>query len=108
MDLNPVAIELDFVDPALAAWHPPSGARQIRSHAMRRFLLPFALTPLVVGGGVPPEPKAHTPTSKVERSKSEAKPQPGLSAESHSRGLAALMIFSSIVALIVVYRILTQ
>jgi hypothetical protein len=27
MDLNPVAIELDFVDPALAAWHPPSGAR---------------------------------------------------------------------------------
>jgi hypothetical protein len=68
------------------------------------------------GVGAAPEPKARTPTAKgkVVRFQRGSKPQPGLSAERHSRrpiirrSLSALLIFVSMVALIVAYRILTQ
>ena len=65
------------------------------------------------GVGAAPEPKARTPTTagKVER---RPKPQPSRSAARHStrpmirKSLPALLIFASMVALIVVYRFLTE
>ena len=63
------------------------------------------------GVGAAPEPKASAPTTegKVER---RPKPQPGLSAARQRpmirKSLPALLIFASMVALIVVYRFLTQ
>ena len=68
------------------------------------------------GVGVAPEPKVRTPTTggKVVRLGRRPKPQPGLSAERHStrpmirKSLPALLIFASMVALIVAYRLLTR
>src|SRR5712672_3186784 len=68
------------------------------------------------GVGAAPEPKARTPTTegKVVRFKRWPKSQPGLSAARHStrpmvrKSLPALLIFTSMVALIVAYRFLTQ
>src|SRR3954468_14253524 len=68
------------------------------------------------GVGAAPEPKARTPTTegKVVRGQRGPKPQPGLSAARQStrpmirKSISALLIFASIVALIVAYRILTQ
>ncbi len=68
------------------------------------------------GEGAAPEPKARTPTteSKVVRFQRRLKPQPGPSAARHStrpmirKSLPALLIFTSMVALIVAYRFLTQ
>ena len=68
------------------------------------------------GVGAAPEPKARTATTegKVVRLQRRPKPQPGLSAARHStrpmirKSLSALLIFVSMVALIVAYRILTQ
>jgi hypothetical protein len=68
------------------------------------------------GVGAAPEPKARTPTTegKVARFQRGYKPQPGLSAARRStrsmirKYLPALLIFTSIVALIVAYRFLTQ
>ena len=60
------------------------------------------------GVGAAPEPKARTPTTvgKVER---RPKPRPSLSAAPAIRkSLPALLIFASMVALIVAYRLLTQ
>ena len=68
------------------------------------------------GVGAAPEPKARTPTAegKVGWPHRRPKPQPGLSTGHQSRGpmigkfLPALLIFASMVALIVAYRLLTQ
>jgi hypothetical protein len=68
------------------------------------------------GVGAAPEPKARTPTikGKVVRLQRGPKPQPGLSAAHHPtrpmlrKSLSALLIFVSMVALIVAYRILMQ
>jgi hypothetical protein len=68
------------------------------------------------GVGAAPEPKARTPTTerKVGRSGRRPKPQPDLSAARDSKrpmirkSLPALVIFASMVALIAVYRFLTQ
>ena len=68
------------------------------------------------GVGAAPEPKARTPTAegKVERSQRRPKPEPGLSGARQStrpmigKSLPALLIFASVVALIVAYRLLTQ
>jgi hypothetical protein len=68
------------------------------------------------GVGTAPEPKARTPTTegKVVQFQRGPKAQPGLSAARHStrpmirKSLSALVIFVSMTALIVVYRILTQ
>jgi hypothetical protein len=68
------------------------------------------------GVGAAPEPKARTPTieSNVVRFRRRPKPQRDLSAARHSarpmirKSLAALLIFTSMVALIVAYRFLTQ
>jgi hypothetical protein len=67
------------------------------------------------GVGAAPEPKARTATTegKVVRFQRRPKPQPGLSAARHSmapkiRKLLPLLIFASMVALIVAYRVLTQ
>jgi len=68
------------------------------------------------GVGEAPEPKARTPTaeSKVERSQRRPKPGSGPSAARQStrpmigKSLPALLIFASMVALIVAYRLLTQ
>jgi hypothetical protein len=66
------------------------------------------------GVGAAPEPKARTATTegKVTRFQRGPKPQPGPSAARHStmpmirRSLPALLIFASMVALIVAYRLL--
>jgi hypothetical protein len=68
------------------------------------------------GVGPAPEPKARTPTAegKVERSQRRPKPQPALSTARQStrpmigKSLSALLIFASMVALIVAYRLLKQ
>ena len=68
------------------------------------------------GVGAAPEPRARTPTTegKVVRTQRRPKPQPGLSAARDPtrplirRSLAAILIFTSMVALIVAYRFLTQ
>ena len=68
------------------------------------------------GVGAVPEPKARTPTTKgkVVRFQRRPKPQPGLSAARHStmpmirKSLTALLIFTSMVALIVAHKFLTQ
>ena len=68
------------------------------------------------GVGTAPEPKARTPTTegKVVRFQRRPKPQPCPSAARHSttpmirKSLLALLIFTSMVALIVAYRFLTQ
>ena len=66
------------------------------------------------GVGAAPEPKARKPEGKVVRSQRGSNPQPGLSAARRStrpmirKSLAALLIFTSMVALIVAYRFLTQ
>jgi len=68
------------------------------------------------GVGEAPEPKARTPTAevKVERSQRRPKPQPGISAARQStrpmigKSLRALLIFASMVALIVAYRLLME
>ncbi|SHM49809.1 hypothetical protein [Bradyrhizobium lablabi] len=68
------------------------------------------------GVGAAPEPKARTQTTKgkVVRLQRGSKSQPGLSAARHStrpmirKSLSALLIFVSMVALIVAYRILTR
>jgi hypothetical protein len=68
------------------------------------------------GLGAAPEPKARTQTAegKVERSQRRPKPHPGQSAGRQStrpmigKSLPALLIFVSMVALIVAYRLLTQ
>ena len=68
------------------------------------------------GVGAAPEPKARTPRTegKVVRVQRRPKPQPRLSAERHStrplirKSLSVLLIFTSMVALIVAYRFLTQ
>ena len=68
------------------------------------------------GVGAAPEPKARTPTTKgeVRRLRRGPKPQPDLPAGRHStmpmirKSLPALLIFASMVALIVAYRVLTQ
>jgi hypothetical protein len=68
------------------------------------------------GVGAAPEPKARTPTTegKVARFERRPKSQPGLSAARPSarpmipKSLSALLIFTSMVALIVAYRFLTQ
>ena len=68
------------------------------------------------GVGAAPEPKARTPTTegKVVRVQKRPKPQLGLSAARRPtrsmirKSLPALLIFASIVALIVAYRLLTQ
>jgi len=68
------------------------------------------------GVGAAPEPKARTPTTggKVVRLGRRPKPQPDLSTARHStrskirKSLPALLIFASMVALIVAYRLLTQ
>jgi hypothetical protein len=67
------------------------------------------------GVGAAPEPKARTTTKgKVVRFQRGPKPHPGISAARHStrpmirKSLSALLIFVSMVALIVAYRILTQ
>ena len=68
------------------------------------------------GVGTAPEPKARKPMTegKVVRSQRGSNPQPGLSAARRSTrptiriSLQALLIFTSIVALIVAYRFLTQ
>ena len=68
------------------------------------------------GAGLAPEPKARTATTegKVVPLQGRPKPRPGLSAARHStrpmirKSLPALLIFASMVALIVVYRFLTQ
>jgi len=68
------------------------------------------------GVGAAPEPKARTPTTegKVVRFQRPPEPQPGLSVARHStrpmirKSLPALLIFTSMVALIVAYRFLTQ
>jgi hypothetical protein len=65
------------------------------------------------GVGAAPEPKSRTPTreGKVER---RPKPQPSLAVARHStmpiirKSVPALLIFASVVALILVYRFLTQ
>ncbi|MET4033056.1 hypothetical protein ABIB94_009095 [Bradyrhizobium sp. JR7.2] len=68
------------------------------------------------GVGAAPEPKARAPTTegKVVRSQRSPRPQPGQSAARHStrtmtrKTLAALLIFASMVALVVAFRLLTQ
>jgi hypothetical protein len=68
------------------------------------------------GVGAAPEPKARTPTTegKVVRLQRRPKPQPGLSAAHHStmpmirKSLPALLIFTSMVALMVAYKFLRQ
>ena len=68
------------------------------------------------GVGAVPEPKARTPTAegKVGWPHRRPKPQPGLSTGRQStrpmigKSLPALLIFASMVALIVAYRLLTQ
>jgi hypothetical protein len=68
------------------------------------------------GMGAAPEPKARKPTTegKVVRFQRGPNPQPGLSAARRSTrpmiriSLQALLIFTSMVALIVAYRFLTQ
>ncbi|MET4019045.1 hypothetical protein [Bradyrhizobium sp. S3.2.12] len=68
------------------------------------------------GVGPAPEPKARTPTTegKVVRSQRSPRPQPGQSAARHStrtmtrKTLAALLIFASMVALVVAFRLLAQ
>jgi len=68
------------------------------------------------GLGAAPQPKARTstPEGKVRHLRREPRPQPGLSAGRHSarttirKALPALLIFASMVALVVAYRILTQ
>src|SRR6201981_2153249 len=68
------------------------------------------------GVGAAPEPKARTATTegKVVRFRRRPKPQPGLSAARHStmpmirKSLTALLIFTSMVALIVAHKFLTQ
>ena len=68
------------------------------------------------GEGPAPAPKARTPTieGKVARFQRGSKLQPGLSAARRStrpmirKSLSALLIFTSMVALIVAYRFLTQ
>jgi hypothetical protein len=68
------------------------------------------------GVGPAPEPKARTPTTegKVVRFRRGPRPEPGLSAASHStrpmirKAGPALLIFASMVALIIAYRFLTQ
>jgi hypothetical protein len=68
------------------------------------------------GVGSAPEPKARTLTTegKLVRSQRRPKPQPGLSAGRHStrpmirKYLPVLLIFASMVALVVTYRLLTQ
>jgi hypothetical protein len=68
------------------------------------------------GVGAAPEPKARTPTTEgiVVRFGGRPKPQRGLSAARDStrpmirKSLPALLIFASMVALIVAYRVLTN
>jgi hypothetical protein len=68
------------------------------------------------GVGAAPEPKARTPTTedKVVRFQRGPTPQPGLSAARHStrptirKSLPALLIFTSMVALVVAYVFLSQ
>jgi hypothetical protein len=68
------------------------------------------------GVGAAPEPKARTPTTegKVARFQRRPKSQPRLSATRHStrpmirKSLSVLLIFTSMVALIIAYRFLTQ
>jgi len=68
------------------------------------------------GVGPAPERKARTSTTegKAGRFQSGTKPQPALSAAPHStmpmirKSVPALLIFASMVALIVAYRVLTQ
>jgi hypothetical protein len=66
------------------------------------------------GVGAAPEPKARTPTTEGKAVQRGFKPQPGLSAARRStrpmirKSLSALLIFTSMVALIVAYRFLTQ
>jgi hypothetical protein len=67
------------------------------------------------GVGAAPEPKARTPTeAKVVRFQRPPKPEPGLSAARQPtrpmirKSLPALLIFTSMVALIVAYRFLAQ
>jgi hypothetical protein len=68
------------------------------------------------GVGAAPESKARTPTTegKVVRLQRRPKPQPGLSAAHHStmpmirKSLPALLIFTSMVALMVAYKFLRQ
>jgi hypothetical protein len=68
------------------------------------------------GVGAAPEPKARTPTTedKVVRFQRGPKPQPGLSAARLStrpmfrKSLQALLIFTSMVALVVAYTFLSQ
>ena len=68
------------------------------------------------GVGAAPEPKARTPTTegKVVRLQKRPKPQPDLSATRHStrpmirKSFSVLLIFTSMVALIVAYKFLTQ
>ena len=68
------------------------------------------------GAGTAPEPTARTPTtkSKVAGSQRPAKPQPGLSAARQStrpmtrKSFMALLVFASMVALIVAFRLLAQ
>ncbi|MET4627654.1 hypothetical protein ABIB83_004677 [Bradyrhizobium sp. I1.8.5] len=68
------------------------------------------------GVGAAPEPKARTPTrgGKDERSQGAPRPHPGQSAARHStrpmtrKSLAALLIFASMVALVVAFKLLAQ
>ena len=66
------------------------------------------------GVGAAPEPKPRTPTTEGKVVQRGPKSQPGLSAARRStrpmirKSLPALLIFTSMVALIVAYRFLTQ
>jgi hypothetical protein len=66
------------------------------------------------GVGAAPEPKARTPTTEGKVVRFQRPPQPGLSVARHStrpmirKSLRALLIFTSMVALIVAYRFLTR